>query len=110
MREKLFGKEAAPRAYRTILKFDAYEGNETPIVSIVLLESIMATVIDSFVEERIKRSAATSAQEKEKTKIARVCAIYQNTVAQPKVQRRRRGSCTLMDNIRKLKAYFPQFI
>lgn len=108
--EKLFGYEEARRVYRTFCKFDVHEGIETSILSIARLDSIMASIIASCVEEQVTEPAPTCTQHNETSHSERMGVIYENIVTKPKVKWRPKGGRTLMDDIRKLKAYFPQSI
>lgn len=83
--KELFGVEPARRAGRAFRHFDVHEGNETSILSISRLDSIMATIIDLFIEEQVMEPAPASTQQNETSNTERVGAIYENTVAQHKV-------------------------
>lgn len=56
--ERLFGNEAASRAYRMFKKFEVYDSNETSLLFIAYLETSIAAINLSFVEEQARGSTS----------------------------------------------------
>lgn len=105
--DRLFGNEAARRAYQTFWKFDVHKVNEISFLSNAHPDSIVATISSLFINEHLTKPGTTGTRQKETSSTERVDAIDENTDAQPKARRRLRGGRTPLDNIRKLKAYLP---
>lgn len=102
---KLFCNEAACRTYRNFREFEVHEGTENSILLVASLDAIMATIVDSLVDEQrmtsstsIKYCNATADAEKS-------CTASDDIAVQYKMTRKSRAGRAPVENIRKVKSY-----
>lgn len=76
---KLFGNKAARRSYAKFSTFKVHDRNETSILSVARLNSITATIIDSFVKEQATEPTSNGHQRHKTSHTETVCAAYDST-------------------------------
>lgn len=103
----LFGHKISRCSYQTVTKWEIHKAEKMSNNSIVPLDAIKVTSVNSLTGKAMEAFLATNHRRQTSAK-ARVCTMYDNIVRLLNLKPQYRRCLIVTDNIRKLSSYLSQ--